>query len=68
MTPELGARIARMKQADFSSYLEKRGISPEGIETSDILVDKSLLEEIEKSRDDSAKRKLIPWEKIKENA
>lgn len=68
VTPELGARIARMKQADFSTYLEKRGISPEGIETSDILVDKALLEEIEKSRDDSAKRRLIPWEKTKENA
>lgn len=68
VTPELAAKIAGMKQADFLNYLEKRGVSLEVIETSDILVDKALLEEIERSRDDSAKRRLIPWEKIKENA
>lgn len=61
---ELAARIARMNESMFMVYLARRGITQSSLETSDILVDKMLQNEIEQSRRDSENGRLLAWEKI----
>lgn len=67
-TIELASRIAGMSQSVFERYLGKKGVSLAEIETADVLVDRALLDEIEKSEQDSARRRLVTWETVKGKA
>jgi predicted HTH domain antitoxin len=60
-------QIARMSQPQFENFLKVRGHKLADFETSSVLADKELMDEIEKSRADSRSRRLVPWEKIRDS-
>jgi len=63
----LALRIAKMSHSQFTLFLQRKGYALADFETSSILVDKGLLDEIEKSRGDSSSGRLVSWETIRDN-
>ena len=65
VTLDLARRITGLPQSQFENLLATRGISKAMLETSQILLDGGLLEDIDKSRAESSQRRLVPWERVK---
>ena len=64
---EKAAEIAKQPVEAFLQRLRERGIDLSSIETKSILLDRSLLEEIEQSREESKSRQLVRWESVRTN-
>jgi len=62
---DLAQRVAGLTSSQFEDLLAVRGISKSLLETTQVLLDSSLLEDIEKSRYDARNRRLVPWERMK---
>ena len=62
---ETASKIANMKTDDLLKTLRKKGIDIAELETRSILQDKSLIEEIKQSREDSDCGRLVPWATIR---
>ena len=63
----LAHRIARVSESEFLNLLARRGVSSPEAETAQIKTDAQLLQEIERSRADSEKRRLVSWELIEKS-
>jgi predicted HTH domain antitoxin len=64
VTPELARRITGLTSAQFEELLATRGVSKSSLETTQVLLDQGLMEDIDKSREDSRNRRLVPWERM----
>ncbi len=63
----LAQMIAEVSESEFLSLLSHRGVSSPEAETVQIKTDAQLLQEIERSKADSERRRLVSWELIEES-
>jgi predicted HTH domain antitoxin len=59
------AQVAKQSTNSFLQELKKKGVDLSDIETKNVLSDRALLEEIDKSKEESKHGQLVSWEAIR---